>query len=374
MSAIALQNRERILSHMVENMANPVMVLDEKNEIVYENQAMKDIFGELIGENAGILFVSGDGIEECDYSNALEKGKRHPVSGKVEMNIADVGYALTETSIPFGENSLLAVMLEDVSEKKQFESQTISQLSRYNSDTEMASRIQQGVLPIDSNYWNIIQLSSIFLPAEELSGDAYDIIKLSDDEALVYIADVAGHGIQASLLTMYINEKVRANAELARQGLDKLLAEILRGFVAFGIDSSVYMTLLCCAYNRASGELAIANAGHNCYPLILRGGGRTEEVPVKGMPICAISDESSYEEEIVGISKGDRLLLYTDGLIEEYSKVEKSVFGPEGVRRVAEMNAGLNGKELAEKIISEAAKYTMISAKDDRTLLVAEML
>jgi sigma-B regulation protein RsbU (phosphoserine phosphatase) len=372
MSDIAEQNREKVLSYLVEHIDNPVMILNENRVIIYENKAMEDIFGSLMEQNAGILFMSGDNSGEYNYDAAVGRGSRR--GGRVELNIADVEYMLTETPIPFGESELLAVMIEDISEKKQFETQVGAQLARYNSDTEMASRIQRSLLPVNLNYWNIIQLSSVFLPADELSGDAYDIIKLSDDEALVYIADVAGHGIQASLLTMYINEKVRANAELARQGLDLLLAEILRGCVAFGIDSSVYMTFLCCVYNRAKEELAVANAGHNCYPLILRGSGRTEEIPVRGMPICAISDGSSYEEEIVGISKGDRLLLYTDGLIEEYSKVEKSVFGADGVRRAAESNASLQGVELARKIVSEAAKYTMVSAKDDRTLLVAEMM
>jgi serine phosphatase RsbU (regulator of sigma subunit) len=91
------------------------------------------------------------------------------------------------------------------------------------------------------------------------------------------------------------------------------------------------------------------------------------------MPISVISDEGSYEEEIIGISPGDRILLYTDGIIEEYSKTEKSVFGAEGVRRVAEANAGQENDELARSIITEAAKYAMVAAKDDRTLLIAEM-
>jgi sigma-B regulation protein RsbU (phosphoserine phosphatase) len=238
----------------------------------------------------------------------------------------------------------------------------------------MAGLIQRGILPQNGDYWSMVRLTSIYIPAEELSGDAYDVIKLSDDETLIYIADVSGHGIQASLMTMFINEKVRANAEIAREGLDALLAEILRGYKGLGIDARVYMSMLCCKYDRARGEMSIANAGHNCYPLILRGRGRTEEIPVRGMPISMISDEDSFEEEIIGISPGDRLLLYTDGLIEEYSKTEKAVFGAEGVRRVAEANANKNGEEMARNIVTEAAKYTMVTAKDDRTLLIAEII
>jgi sigma-B regulation protein RsbU (phosphoserine phosphatase) len=369
MSADTAPDYQELLAALTTSIENPVMILGADREILYENQIMAEMFGNLVGQKAGILFMNG---EEADYDESVSRSRR--VAGAIETKIADVDYKLIETEITLGENSYLAVMLEDISEKKNFEHQANAQLRRHHTDIEMASNIQKSILPANGEYWNLTQLVSVYLPVEELSGDTYDIIKLNDDEVLFYIADVSGHGIQASLLTMFINEKVRSNAETARRGLDLLLAEILRGFISLGIDARVYMTLLCCMYSRSKGELAIANAGHNCYPLILRKNGRTEEIPVRGMPISMISDEGTYEEEIIGMAPGDRLLLYTDGLIEEYSRAEKAMFGSEGVRRVAEENATLPGSELAQRIIAEAARFTMLEAKDDRTLLVAEML
>jgi len=372
MSADIAPNYEKLLAAMAASIENPVMILSEDREILYENQIMREIFGNLVGQKAGILFINGVNGEEADYNESVGGNRRR--AGAIETKIADVDYKLIETEIALDGNNYLAVMLEDISEKKNVESQVNAQIRRHNTDTAMAGLIQKSVLPKDGNYWNIIQFESVYLPAEELSGDAYDIIKLNDDEILLYIADVSGHGIQASLLTMFINEKVRSNAATATDGLDILLAKILRGFIALGIDARVYMTLLCCVYNRKKRELAIANAGHNCYPLIVRKNGRTEEIPVRGMPISRISEEDTYEEEIIEMASGDKLLLYTDGLIEEYSRKTKSVFGSEGVRRVAEENALLPGGELAGRIIAEAAKFTMVDAKDDRTLLVAEIL
>jgi sigma-B regulation protein RsbU (phosphoserine phosphatase) len=363
---------EKLLASMVSATANPVMVLTEERTILYINDVMKATFGDLTGRNAGILFSDGFIGSEKGYDEVVGAG-RH-TDGVIEIKIADVDYMLVETNLALNGSRYLAVMLEDISEKKNIEIKARSHLRRYHTDVEMAGLIQKSILPENNNYWNLIQLNSIYIPAETLSGDAYDIIKLSDDEALIYIADVSGHGIQASLLTMFISEKVRANAEIAKEGLDILLAEILRGYKALGIDARVYMSVLCCKYSRSRGELSIANAGHNCYPLILRGNGRTEEVPVRGMPISAISEEDSFEEEIIGISPGDKLLLYTDGVIEEYNRTTKSVFGAEGVRRVAEANPYLEGADLARLIIAEAAKYAMVAAKDDRTLLVAEMV
>jgi sigma-B regulation protein RsbU (phosphoserine phosphatase) len=360
---------KNLLALFGEKIQNPVMILDEDRVIRYVNDDMRATFGGIEGHNASILFTNDP---NAGYEETVEKYRG--AGGRTEANIADVDYRLIETEIEDGGRKYLVVMLEDISEKKHLETLAATHLKRYQTDTEMASLIQKSMLPGDGRYWDLMQLSSVYLPAEELSGDAYDIMRIGRDEALVYIADVAGHGIQASLLTIFINEKIRAHAETASCGLDLLLGEILAGFKAFEIDARVYMSVLCCRYNRSRGELALANAGHNCYPLILRGNGRTEEVPVRGMPISAISDVSSYNEEIIGISPGDRLILYTDGLIEEYSKTEKSVFGPEGMRRSAEEGADLGCGALATHIVNEAARYTMVSAKDDRTLVIAEML
>ncbi|MDR1495874.1 MAG: serine/threonine-protein phosphatase [Clostridiales Family XIII bacterium] len=365
---------EKLLASMADAMINPVMILTEDREILYINRIMEATFGNLVGRNAGILFLASGEAENDDGAYDRAVGAIRRSDGVVEVKIADVDYRLIETAIPSGENKYLAVMLEDISEKKIIENKANAHFIRYNTDVNMAGQIQESILPDNGEYWGLIQLHSIYLPAEKLSGDTYDVIKLNDDEALIYIADVSGHGIQASLLTMFINEKVRANAELASEGLDVLLAEILRGYKALGIDASVYITMLCCRYSRSRGELSIANAGHNCYPLILRKSGRTEEAPVRGMPISAISDENAFEEEIIGIAPGDRLLLYTDGIIEEYSRAEKSAFGSEGVRRIAAVNAKRDVGELARSIIAEASKYTIIAAKDDRTLLVAEFV
>jgi sigma-B regulation protein RsbU (phosphoserine phosphatase) len=367
-------NTGGLLTAMAEAMINPVMILAEEREIIYMNRIMRATFGDLVGRNAGILFSAGD--ESGDGGNAYDKavGDMSRSGGVAEVKIADVDYRLIETAVSADGKDCAAVMLEDISGEKNIENKANAHLRRYNTDVDMAGHIQRSILPENNRYWGMIQLHSVYLPAEKLSGDAYDIIKLSDDEALIYIADVSGHGIQASLMTMFINEKVRANAELAREGTDILLSEILRGYKALGIDARVYITMLCCKYSKSRGELFISNAGHNCYPLILRGNGRTEEVPVRGMPISAISIENAFEEEIIGITPGDRMLLYTDGIVEEYSRAEKSTFGSEGVRRAAEANAGLGVDGLAQNIISEASKYTIIAAKDDRTLLIAEFL
>jgi len=185
---------------------------------------------------------------------------------------------------------------------------------------------------------------------------------------------VSGHGIQASLLTVYMQERVRANSMFATEGLDILLARLVTDFCALELSGSIYLTIVFCKYNRKTRELSIANAGHNCAPLILRDNGRSETVPIKGMPISVIADKEVYAEEIVSLHPGDRILLFTDGVVEEVDPTKKKAYGQEGVRETAERNRNFDGNFLAHAIIEESARFSPLKAKDDRTILVADIL
>jgi sigma-B regulation protein RsbU (phosphoserine phosphatase) len=359
-----------ILSEMGENLRNPVLIEGEDHKILYANKAMREMFGNLVGYNRSILFLS-------DNMNAMESEGHifHDEDEPQEVVIADVSFMVTTTPVRDEQNNAYnVVMMEDISEKRGLENKLRDGLRRFNRDAGVARQIQSSIIPADGVYWDTIRLSSEYLPAEVLSGDFFDIVQVSDTKTMVYIADVSGHGIQASLLTMFIRENVRSNLYLAEEGLEKVLSAILEKFIALDIDAMFYLTLLLCCYDKEKGIMSISNAGHNCFPFISRKGGEVEEIAVKGMPITKISDPKTYVEEAIQVSSGDRLILYTDGIVEEYSKILKTSFGSEGMKALLEENRHLPGKALTERIVAEANKYPLISAKDDRTIVVADIL
>ncbi|MDR2610806.1 MAG: fused response regulator/phosphatase [Clostridiales Family XIII bacterium] len=248
------------------------------------------------------------------------------------------------------------------------------QLVGLKRETSIAKDIQNSILPVNDEYLNIIGINAEYLPVGDLGGDVYDLVKLSDNEVLVYIADVAGHGIQASLLTIYLRENIRANASAAQKSLGALVKKLLASYQALDIDAAMYIGLLLCKYNKKKKELSILNVGHNCYPLVIRRDGAVEEVVVRGMPISKFNGGDTNDPESVGVYQGDRLLLFTDGLAEEHDFPKQETFGAEGVRNVAAEYHHLPGRELAKKIIGEAEKFTAGEAKDDRTVVIADIL
>ena len=214
----------------------------------------------------------------------------------------------------------------------------------------------------------------MYIPADDLGGDFYDLIRLSEDEYLIYIADVAGHGIQASLLTVFMRERVRANAEIALEGPGKLLSKLTRDYCSLELDYSMYITMAFCKYNKPKRELSISNAGHNCFPLIIRDNGRIETIPTRGMPVSVIADGAEYEEDVVVMRPGDRLILFTDGVVEEVDSATGKPLGPEGVRELAGKYQEYDGSYLARKVMETSNRYALISAKDDRSIVIVDIL
>jgi len=354
-------------TRLVENISILAWVIDDDQNIIYMNTLMRELFGPLSGQKASIIYGenSGDPMMHKEW-------KKEGIS---EVIIADVPFRCISTMVDLGEEGTFTLELfEDISEQKLVHTNMKKALSKINAETMTAKIIQHSILPIDDTYWETIMFSSLYVPADELGGDFYDLIKLSDDEYLIYIADVMGHGIQTALITVFMRERVRANNDAALAGTDNLLKNLIHDFNSIDIEGMMYVTMVLCKYSKTKRELSISNAGHGCAPLIIRDNGRTEIIPIRGMPICALAEDVDYDEEVVSINPGDRLILYTDGISEERDSRTGQALGAEGVRKLAVEHHAHSGKHLAKTIMEKSASYAMINAKDDRSIIVADIL
>jgi len=363
------------VTKFVENISISAWVIDEEHTIVYMNSLMRDLFGDLSGHNASVIYGGNEGGKEEARSQGRRIRALEERDGIAEVLIADVPFRRMSTMADLGDDGKYTLELfEDISEQKLVHTNMTRALAKINTETRTAKNIQHSILPIDDTYWDTIALSSLYKPAEELSGDFYDLLRLNDDEYLIYIADVMGHGIQTALVTVYMRERVRANIDVALKGTDELLATLVHDFNSIEIDGMMYVTMALCKYSKAKRELSISNAGHGCSPLIVRNNGRSEIIPIRGMPICTLAEDMVYEEELISINPGDRLILYTDGIIEETDSVTGQSLGAEGVRELAETHHMYSGSYLAKTIMDKSGSYALISPKDDRTIIIADIL
>jgi sigma-B regulation protein RsbU (phosphoserine phosphatase) len=363
-------NNNKILVEYVNKLNVPLCIIDEDKIITYLNKYMIKLFGNLLGESEDIIFA------DCMTVSDSKQGASTSDSHHAYIYKGEALYDIISNNVTTEDNMEYTIKLFiDITEQKKMEAQLTNSYNKLLKETMFAKRVQHSVLPIDDTCGQIIDFKGEYLPADELSGDMYDIIKLDNEEFLFYMADVSGHGIRSALLTIFLREVVRGLSHIAQsQGLDSLLNVLHKNYAELDIDPEMYFSILMCKYNHKTNELNLVNAGHNCFPLILRSKGRIEEIPLKGMPITIINPITDYVEESTGLYPGDRVILYTDGIAEEYSEITDREFGVQGVRNVVDMNFNLKGHDLCRRIVEEGEKHSKVRAKDDRSIMVVSIL
>src|SRR5438309_5683737 len=187
---------------------------------------------------------------------------------------------------------------------------TPDQLEELQQDLDRAWLIQGEFLPKQNLKFNGWEVSYHYEPAGQLSGDYCDLISTDAGDLYFLIGDVSGKGVAASLLMSRLHAIFRSliSAQLSVSSL----VEKANHLFADNTMRPYYATLVC---GKASpnGNVEICNAGH-CPPLFMHDGIATP-IAATGLPVGMFCQER-YESAHFALTKGDRLLLYTDGLSE----------------------------------------------------------
>jgi serine phosphatase RsbU (regulator of sigma subunit)/CHASE2 domain-containing sensor protein len=185
-------------------------------------------------------------------------------------------------------------------------------------DAEMASAaaIQRAMLP-DAQQGNFaegqLDIFAQMIPAKEVGGDLYDIVKLDENRVVITIGDVCGKGVPASLF-MAITQTVMRLSVRSGEGLQAEIGAANNLLVANNRET-MFTTLFCGVLDVTTGTMTYCNCGHNP-PLVLRKGESTFEQLRNNGPALAIIDDFSYNPRSITLAPGDMLFLYTDGVSE----------------------------------------------------------
>lgn len=196
---------------------------------------------------------------------------------------------------------------------------------RVLDELEEAQAIQRALFPEKTYLLPAFRLSGMCLPCRAVGGDWFDYIPLPDGRIAVVVADVSGKGMAAALLMSSTRSIVRllAEQEVAPSAvLTKLNQILLRDF-----PSSKFVTMIYALLNPPEQTITIGNAGHNL-PLLFSDGVVRLTENVSGLPLGIRSD--SYGEQSVTVTRGARLVLYSDG-ISEAAAVDAGEYGSSGI-------------------------------------------
>ena len=181
-------------------------------------------------------------------------------------------------------------------------------------DLRRAEIFQKSLLPKSIPDMPGFSLAAMYLPGTAVGGDLYDVVHIDDQHVAFLIADSAGHGASAAMLSVLF--KLRLESPNANELLDPvtLFTRVNRDFVEDLAAPGVFVTALLLILNTRTREVTMASAGHP--PLLLvRANGDVTTLERTG-PGLGLSVQASFDVHRFCLVDGDQLLVYTDGLFD----------------------------------------------------------
>lgn len=252
--------------------------------------------------------------------------------------------------------------------------------ARLMEDLEYARDIQISMLPMYLPDTPQIGFSSVYLSAERISGDFYDVFKLDESNVGFYVCDVSGHGVPAAMLTVFLKQCVDSIVEADRHkgtisSPSCVLQRVYDAFNQSNFKDNVYIVLIYLLYNTVEKRLIYSSGGLNEAPLLVHANGEAEEIEISGFPICKLKEvyTTPFTEFDLSVKSRDRLYLYTDGLVEARNS-QKQNYSPERLRQFLCEHCDVPLTELTEMISNELHDFTSgEKLHDDITLLAVEI-
>ena len=220
---------------------------------------------------------------------------------------------------------------------------------RMSRDLEAAARVQQSLLPDEQVDIDGAEFMWYYRPCDELAGDGLNLFRCDDEHVAMYVMDVSGHGVAASLLSVSVTHHlsqmigspdVDAQRALAGENIvsPAWLASSLNTHFPMQSVGRHYFTLVYGVLNVKTRQFCFVSAG-SPGPLVVHADGTSEVHDVPAVPVGMFPD-SEYEDTVIQLQAGDRLYLHSDGLYEERHAETREEFGRTRMRE--ELSAAAN--------------------------------
>jgi len=237
-------------------------------------------------------------------------------------------------------------------------------LGLIQQELEIARRIQFSILPTKLPNPACFRVAARYMPMTSVAGDFYDFILPDDQHAGILMADVSGHGVPAALIASMVKLAAAAQVDNAARP-----AEFLHGMNAAlcGNTQSQFVTAAYAYLSASSGVLSYAAAAHPAM-LVLR----NEEIfriSENGLMLGAFPF-ATYQAISYPLLPGDRLMLYTDGILEA-TDVTGEEFGDDRLTALVKETVGMDENKAADLLISRIQQWSP-SQNDDLTVLICD--
>ena len=264
------------------------------------------------------------------------------------------------------------------------ESEIEEKTAEIDRDLEMAREFQEALMPrvyprvpsADQPDAVALEFHHHYQPASSVGGDFFDVFKLGDHRAGVFIADVMGHGARSALVTAILRALLQ-NLAVESQEPAVFLAALNRHFKEIMRNSPemVFVTAFYLVIDTQAATATFASAGHPSPLVADRAGGTARPLmePPLGNPALGIFPDATYSQSSRPVQAGEVFVLFTDG-VHEASNSGGEEFGFDRLRSILESSLRQPGVEIGRAIVDELHRFvTPEPLADDICLVTVEV-
>lgn len=237
---------------------------------------------------------------------------------------------------------------------------------RINRDLELAAQIQKSFLPQEMLSVPGVEFVAAYRAAYTVGGDFYDVLWVGPNKLAVFIGDISGKGIAASLLM------ARLSGELRSAALGHI--DPVSVFTTMNISviqrnqPELFFTALYFTLDVLTGEVSLASAGQPS-PYLCRADGSVTAITEGASPAIGMLEETVFEATQFTLEVGDSIVLHTDGVVEA-AALDGELYGVERLEECLR-GAGAKPKSISEHMLRSVAQFTKTAAaSDDLTVLI----
>ncbi|MCX7700527.1 MAG: SpoIIE family protein phosphatase [Gemmataceae bacterium] len=309
---------------------------------------------------------------DCGWEDAVAHMEQHRVRHlPVIENGRFIGIVSARQLMARRNEHLKRMVTERTEELQRLYDEVTARDAELRQTMVVAGRLQTRLLlPASPPKWEELRWGIHYVPLDPLGGDYYDFALPNDHQIGLLIADASGHSIAAAMVAIMARF---AFAEITRHTVAP--AEVLRFMNRRlqGLTDERFVTAFYGVLDRRTREFRFANAGHQPALWVRPSLQRIQEITSRGLMLGIVPD-AQYEEQAIQLEWGDRLCLFTDGLVESRN-ARHEAFGLERLKRALLEQSQQPAEQAVEGVVQRLDQFRgTLPARDDITIVLPELI
>ena len=346
--------------------------------IIYANRAFTTMTGygydEVVGRNC--RFLQGK-----ETPAAAAQTIRQAITAQESCKVEILNYrkdgtpfwnqlSITPVRDDEGRTTHFIGIQSDITRRRDAENSLRAVNKQLKRDLQAAAQVQHTQLPKDLPEVDGFKFGWRYRPCQELAGDALNILPIDDNHIAVYVLDVSGHGVRAALQSFSLNLDLRPRQDGPTFNFPEQVFARLNVKYPVEMETGMFFTILYGVLDTATGEFTYASAGHPG-PVLIKKGQPPNIIETHSFPI-GVSADAEYTSKTIQLEEGDRLILYTDGVVEALSSRDIP-FGEERFLKTLSRNRINPIEECLDAVMKSMENWAChVDLRDDLSLIGIE--